>query len=151
MNDLFHILFNYLMIDVIFGNASSYILPIILASTLIDLDHIPHILKSGKKILKKGLGEKSRSFLHELIGLIIITCISAVAYFIVADKMLVKIIYACLLAHLVLDFLTGKSRIFYPFSKRVFISPLQKTQKTKIIFEIIATIIIIGVFIKWTY
>ena len=56
MNVLFHFLFNYVIIELVYGNARDYIIYILFFSTIIDLDHIGYIIKTimNKKKIVKG-------------------------------------------------------------------------------------------------
>lgn len=140
MNALFHILFGYIIIELGFGNANQYIIPIIIASTIIDLDHIPYLIIQNKNLLKIGLGERSRTVMQELLGLLLISIVIFVLFFFVADKMLLKVVYLSLILHFAVDFATGKTRPFLPFSKEVLVSPfVPQERKKKVVFEIIMT------------
>ncbi len=142
MNTLFHFLFSYIVVDLVYGNAQPYIIPIALASVLIDLDHLPYILRMRTRLIDEGLGELSRTFLHETPGLVLVSLILLPLYFILQDQILVRVVILSVLLHYVLDFSAGKSRPFHPFSKLVMTSPwVAQELKIKILFEICATII----------
>lgn len=142
MNTLFHFLFNYIFIELAFGNASQYLLPIIIASTIIDLDHLPYLFVQNKNILKNGLGERSRTFMHELLGLFLISLFILILFFFVSDTMLLKVIYMSFILHYVVDFAAGKSRPFHPFTNIVLATPfISQEPKKKVLFEIIMTTI----------
>jgi membrane-bound metal-dependent hydrolase YbcI (DUF457 family) len=142
MNTLFHILVNYFILRGIFGPAvNSYIPVMIIASAVLDLDHIPYLIRNFRNILKKGIDHESRSLFHEFAGLVIVTVFSAAFYLLSKDKALPVIISVSLYLHLIVDFLVGDSRPFHPFSERVVKSPLGlTTRKKRIAFEIIAVV-----------
>ncbi len=142
MNTLFHFLFSYIIIELGYGNASQYLVPIFIASTILDLDHIPYFFIQNKNLLKNGLGERSRTFIQELLGLLLISAVILVLFFFVADKMLLKVVYVSFILHYAVDFATGKTRPFLPFSKEVLVSPfISQEPLKKVLFEIIMTII----------
>jgi len=117
MNFLLHFLLAYLVIESVLGNASSYFIFILVFSIIIDLDHIPYTLKTGKALLRKKFGSESRTRFHELYGLSLLSagvCLFSV-FFGVA---LMQIIALSLVLHYAADFLLGKTRPFYPFSKK---------------------------------
>lgn len=140
MNILLHLLLNYLVIDSLFSNTSNYVIYIIIFSTIIDLDHISYILKVRKNLLHKKFGSESRSRFHEFYGLILFLLgISILSPFF--DLILIEIIALSIILHYATDFLFGKTRPFYPFSKKevnLGICP----EKYKISFEIILTLIL---------
>lgn len=146
MNTPFHFLFSYIIVELGYGNASQYLVPIIVASAILDLDHIPYYFVQKKNILKNGLGERSRTFVQELPGLFLISLIVLILSFVVSDTMLLKVVYLCFILHYTVDFAAGKTRPFYPFSKTVLVSPfVSQERKKKVLFETIATAIA-GVF-----
>lgn len=146
MNTLFHFLFSYIIVELGYGNASQYLLPIILASAILDLDHIPYYFVQKKDILKNGLGERSRTFVQELPGLFLISLAILILSFIVSDTMLLRVVYVSFILHYAVDFAAGKTRPFYPFSKTVLVSPfVPQERKKKVLFEAVATAIA-GVF-----
>lgn len=140
MNVLLHFLLSYIVIDSVFGNAFDYIVYIFIFSTIIDLDHIPYILKVKKNFLRKKFGSESRSRFHEFYGLILFSLgIAILSLFF--DIVLMKIITISIILHYAADFLLGKTRPFYPFSKKeVFLHICP--EKYRIHFEVILTLIL---------
>jgi len=144
MNIVFHFLFNYLFLDAVFGNASSYLVIIFVFSVILDFDHLPYLIKNGRAVVKKRFGSESRTRLHEIYGLAVISAISCLLYLLM-DKQLVVVAASCLVLHLCIDFLTGKSVPFSPYSKReVIIGISPSGYAKKIVFET-ATTFILGV------
>ncbi len=103
MNTLFHFLFSYIIVELGYGNASQYLLPIILASAILDLDHIPYYFVQKKNILKNGLGERSRTFLQELPGLFLISLAVLILSFVISDTMLLRVVYLSFILHYTVD------------------------------------------------
>jgi len=117
MNTLLHFLISFIIIEIVFGDAKSYILLIILFSMLVDLDHIPYLINVKKNVFKRKFGAESRSFLHELLGLSIFSLIICILFFFISLRLL-QIISLCILLHFSLDFLFGITRPLYPISNK---------------------------------
>lgn len=141
MNILFHFLFNYLIINALLGNAFDYIIPIFIFSIALDLDHIPYLLKHSRSIVKKKFGSESRTRFHELYGLTLFSILVA-ALFPFFELKLIKIVALSLVLHYAIDFLIGKTRPFFPFSKKEVFLHLSPEKKYKIPFEIVLTLIV---------
>jgi len=126
MNTILHFLLSFVFVDIIFGNAKNYILPILLFSVIVDLDHIPYLLKVKKDLIKKRFGAESRSIFHELVGLFVFSLIFCISFFFLPLN-LIRIISFCLVIHISIDFLFGTTRPFYPFSnKKIFLGLFSK-------------------------
>ena len=139
MNILFHFLFNYWVVDHTIGNAAQYKWFILAFSTFIDLDHIPYIISIKGDLIRKKFGSASRTRLHELYGLTIFSVAFSIFSFFY-DPILAKVMALCIVLHLGIDFIIGRTRPFYPFSKQeVFLRICP--DKYRIPLEIIATLI----------
>lgn len=149
MNSFFHFFINYAIIEAVTGSASQYMLAIAISSVVLDVDHLPYMFSKGRLLLREGLGEKCRTFLHELPGLAMISAVFFALYHVAKDKTLVAVAYSCLALHLLMDFTFGMSRPFYPFSKQVFVSPLAitSTKRKRFLFEIAATLLALVLFL----
>lgn len=144
MNPLLHFLISYIFVDAIFKNAKEYFLIIFISSTFLDLDHLIYIFKKRKKIFKERFGAKSRSILHEFLGMFILFFFASILYFIL-DEIFVKLFCLCLLFHYALDFLIGESRPFYPYHKKE-IKIIELSRDSRLILEMLLTIIFLLVF-----
>lgn len=139
MNILFHFFFNYLFIDVFFGNAWSYALIIFIFSIFIDFTHLPYLFRVREGVVKKRFGSGSRTRFHEIYGLTLFSALLCISYFF-ADRIIIEIASTCIVLHFSVDFLAGKSMPFYPYSKReVFLHVLPYGYRKKILFEILST------------
>ncbi len=142
MNILLHFFLNYLIIDLVFGNAWTYAPIIFIFSLLIDLDHIPYTLRTGRSLAKKRFGSESRTRFHEMYGLALTSILMSVFYLFL-ETALVQIIALCLVLHFASDFFLGKTRPFYPVSgKEVFLGFCE--QKYRIPLEAVLTLILGG-------
>jgi hypothetical protein len=121
------------------GNASNYIIYILIFSTIVDIDHIPYILKVKKNLVHKKFGSESRSRFHELYGLTLFSL--GISIFSFLDIILIKVITLSVVLHYATDFLLGKTRPFYPFSKKeVFLNICPERHRIR--FEIALTVIL---------
>ena len=142
MNIFFHFFFNYLLIDVFFGNVWGYVVVIFISSVLIDLTHLPYLLKIRGGVAKKRFGAESRTRFHELYGLALLAALLCVFYFFM-EKLIIEIAAMCIALHFAVDFLTGKSMPFYPYSKKeLFLHIFPYGYRNKILFEIFSTALV---------
>ncbi len=141
MNVVFHFLFNYLVINALFGNAWGYIAVILVSSVFIDFTHLPYLLKVREGVVKKRFGSECRTRFHEIYGLTLFAMFLCALYFFIGN-VTAEIAAMCLVLHFATDFVAGKSMPFYPFSKtEVFLGIFPYGYRNKIIFEIASTII----------
>lgn len=140
MNTLLHFFLSYLVVEGALGSAYQYSIYILLFSVILDLDHIPYLARTGKKILRKKFGAESRSRFHELYGLTLFSA-AASAFSFFLDIALAKVIALSIMVHYAADFLVGKSRPFYPFSKKE-VSLGMLPDKYRMHFEILLTMIL---------
>lgn len=142
MNTVFHFLFSYVFVDFITGgNAWNYILVIFVFSVAIDLTHIPYLLKKRGRIVNERFGSGSRTRFHEMYGLVLFSFLLCIIFFF-TGPVLAGIAALCLLLHFSIDFISGKSMPFYPYSDReVFLGMMPYGYRNKIVFEIAATLI----------
>ena len=143
MNLIFHFLFNYLFVDFITnGNAWNYIFVIFVFSVLIDLTHIPYLLKKKSRVMEERFGSESRTRFHEIYGLAVFSFILCLAFFFF-DLAFVSTAALCLLLHFSVDFISGKSMPFYPYSDtEVFLGLMPYGYRNKIAFEVLSTLIL---------
>jgi len=113
MNIVFHALLGLLLAELFGINSIPGILVGVLFSVFPDFDHIPHV----KKAIRSGrFGVESRSSLHELVGLVLLSLGSLAVSVIHPHLSLLG--FSCGLSHFIVDFLTRPSRPLYPFSSR---------------------------------
>src|SRR3990172_8707098 len=97
MNFLLHFLIAYLAIENLFGNASQYIIQIFVFSNILDMDHLPYLLRVKHGVFRRKFGSESRSRFHELYGVALISfAISAISFF---DMALAKVIALSVILH----------------------------------------------------
>jgi len=115
MNTLLHFLLAYFVVQIVLGNAFEYIIPIFIFSVILDIDHVRYVLREKGKIKEKRFGYESRTRFHELYGFTIASVLISISF--MFDQMLAQIIGISIILHYAMDFIVGKSRPFYPFSK----------------------------------
>jgi len=113
MNIAFHILTGLLFAKIFGVRSLPGITMGVIFSIIPDIDHIPHL---GKALKTGRFGVGSRSTLHELVGLALITTGSLIIN--VAYPHLFPLTLSCGLSHYAIDLLTRPSRPLYPFSTR---------------------------------
>jgi hypothetical protein len=113
MNIAFHFLTGLLLAKLFGVNSLPGIAIGVIFSIIPDIDHIPHL---GKALKTGRFGVGSRSTLHELVGLALITTGSLIVK--TAYPHLFPLTLSCGLSHYVIDLLTRPSRPLYPFSTR---------------------------------
>lgn len=142
MNLLFHFLLSYLFVDLFFGNAWNYLIVIFVFSVLIDITHLPYLFKFRKNVIKKRFGSEARTRFHEIYGLTLFSAIGCLI-FLFFNQMIVEMAALCMILHFAVDFVTGKSMPFYPYSRtEIFLGISPYGYKNKIIFEIISTVLV---------
>ena len=142
MNVIFHFLFNYIFVGMVFGDVWSYLAVVFISSVLIDLTHLPYLFRVREDVVNKRFGSESRTRFHELYGLVLFSAILCILYFFV-DSTIVEISAMCLVLHFAIDFLAGKSMPFYPFSKReVFLHIFPYSYRRKLVFETVSTVLV---------
>lgn len=108
MNLVAHALVSY-AIGAGYGGGWPYIFVALFFGMLPDMDHLPHLERAIRTL---RFGCESRSFLHELPGLSLMSLI-AVA---LSPWLPMGLTYYPLIAHHLMDFLTRPTRPLYPFS-----------------------------------
>jgi hypothetical protein len=141
MNLIFHFIFNYVFVEFITGMAWDYIIVVFLFSVLIDLTHLPYLLKVRRNVVDRRFGSESRTRFHEMYGLIVFSFILCLAFFFF-DIIIISIAALCLVLHFSIDFISGKSMPFYPYSnKEVFLGLMPYGYRNKVVFELFSTLI----------
>ena len=113
MNIIFHALLGLLLAKLLGISFIPDVLIGVLFSVFPDFDHIPYL----RKAFRTGrFGVKSRSPLHELVGLIFVLFGSLVVKAVYPHLFLLT--FSCGLSHFIIDFLTRPCRPLYPFSNK---------------------------------
>jgi len=119
----------------------NYIYFALVSSGILDLDHIYFFIRDRAFFKQKGFKGQlhhARSFLHELIGVVLLSCISLIIF--CFDSKLASIFFITILVHLSQDFFTGISKPFSPFNKTE-IKLFDYTYKSKLIINLLTIII----------
>lgn len=142
MNNFFHFCFNFYIISLFYEVDKRWIIPIFIFSNLPDIDHIPHYLKNLKSFRHKALHIDVRSRFHELYGVVLVLLVlGGIILFKDEHSVMIEIALICLILHYVVDFLTGSTRPFYPYSTKQFkLVNWYRTFKERIIIEGVLTL-----------
>ncbi len=126
MNQLAHIFISYLVVDLIIPDAQQYLLPIILISLFMDIDHIPGYFKMFKMSKKKRkslnmdqLNKLVRSGIQEPLGVLVMLIILGVLYLLGIRDPVVLIAAIIIPLHWLVDFLTVHTRPLLPFNNKL--------------------------------
>lgn len=125
MNSLAHIFFNFFILH-FFVDVTQFIWPIIIFSIILDIDHIPGLIKYLFFMKKHDKTDTKlhhftdlfRTAVQEPIGIFIIVAILSTLSWFGVDSILLSISAACLILHWLLDFLTVHTKPFNPVSQK---------------------------------
>jgi len=140
-----HIFLSYLVYTSITPTPNLYLVPFLIASVALDLDHIPAYIMNKKKYHKVA-GTLWRTRLHELYGLILFSFIILIVWFF--NHLLAQILAVGIIMHYIIDFLTGETRPFYPYSKEKIQIFFIKNKQARTLLEILLFAGLIGL-ILW--
>jgi hypothetical protein len=120
---------------------TDYIFISLLSSGILDIDHIFMLIKNRSFFKKNGLKNtlhKARSYLHELIGFLIIGIITLILSFV--DLKLALVVGVLASVHLVEDVLMGISIPFNPIDKTE-INLIKQSNRIKIVTDVVILLI----------
>lgn len=155
MNTLAHTFIGYLSCALVFGKqiANENMLAIILFSILIDIDHIPGLIKylktskDKRKLLPENLlAQWFRSGIQEPIGIIFIIITLGFLWLLGIKSVIIPIGIICVLTHWIVDFLTVHNSPLAPFTNAVFVLKF-KTKKERFESELWITAISLILFL----
>jgi hypothetical protein len=139
MNFLFHFFFGYLLASQLFGIDARLVPLVLIVSALLDLDHIPYLLRKWRHVAKTGSwGSASRTRFHELYGALIASVLLCIAYFFFPLQ-IVMTVAICIMAHFAVDFLIGHTRPFYPYENTEVFCNFIPNRMTRLGIEIFLT------------
>jgi hypothetical protein len=93
---------------------TSYITAALISATILDLDHLPSVIKDWEIHRQNGFRAMhyARSVFHKLFGLLAAGILSALLF--LADPKLASVVFIAFTIHLAQDWLMGKSQPFRP-------------------------------------
>ncbi|MDD5040389.1 MAG: metal-dependent hydrolase [Patescibacteria group bacterium] len=140
-----HVAVNYAVWLGVYGNTTEYLLPFIIATVILDLDHaIPFINRRRHHNQLNASGWRTR--FHELYGVVLLSAIVCVVW--VFNKKLAPVLALGLLLHYSADILVGESRPLYPYADTKIQVFFKKNKTGRVVLEIICMFAFIG-FIIW--
>lgn len=144
MNELVHACVAYLVCSALIPNANEWLVPIVIFSIIVDLDHWPGVISilsgpaRGKKIDPHMFNcEVLRSAAHEIPGTILLLLLIFTLGLLGVNQTLLKIAAIGIVMHFIVDFLTCQTRPLYPFSDRK-VCLFFDTYRKRIISELVA-------------
>ncbi|MBN1646223.1 metal-dependent hydrolase [Candidatus Woesearchaeota archaeon] len=117
MNTIAHFLINLFIIGTIYPIGLKEVIIVLVASTIIDIDHIFTYFSAKHPNKKMFHSAKIRTKFHELYGIIFFSIIAGLLVILGVSKMIVQLIFLSYLLHIFVDFLFVHSRPMYPFDK----------------------------------
>ncbi len=123
--------------------ATTYVIAALVSGCIVDLDHLPSIIRDWKFYRQNGFTgniHRSRSVLHELIGLLAVGALSGLLF--LNDHKLASIVFIAFAIHLVQDWLLGKTQPFRPFDC-TFVQFFKLTAMQKVFIDL-ATLAVFG-------
>lgn len=108
-----------LMIAGVHPSETNYILTSLVVPASLDLDHLILLFARRKEFKKNGVVgnlHKARSFMHEMLGVLIMAI--AAVMIMVFDRKASTVIFFSYLIHVIEDMIMGISIPFYPVSMR---------------------------------
>lgn len=108
-----HILLSYAVCSAVVPEINTYLVPFLIASTIVDIDHVPaYILNKSKHAKIRGVLWRTR--LHELYGATFFSFAVIIVWLL--NQKLAQILAVSIIMHYIIDFLTGETRPFFPYS-----------------------------------
>lgn len=158
MNWIVHICLTYFILSFIIPDTQKYLLPIALFSIILDVDHIPGMIKElflNKKEraelirLPRKHMNLVRTAVQEPVGVITILILLGLLYFFGVKHILMTIAALAILIHWVIDFLFVSTMPLKPVNRKKSVKLFfgKETLKHKIEVRIIITIISIALFL----
>jgi len=138
-----HLAINYVVWLLVFGNTTDNLLPYLICSAAIDVDHVIPFLNNQKRPCASGW----RTRIHELYGMIVLSIPILVIWFF--NQNLARVIALALLLHYAIDFLVGESRPFFPYSQTKMQIFFKKNKRWRTVIEIIIPITVLGYILVW--
>ena len=97
------------------SNETPYILAALLSASILDLDHLIHVIRDRKMYQRLGYRgnlHHARSAFHELFGLLVAGVLSGLLFLV--DQKLARIVFSAYAIHVAQDWIIGKSNPLFP-------------------------------------
>lgn len=129
-----HILLSYVVYSAVAPEPNIYLVPFLVASIFVDMDHVPVYL-INKSRSTKICGASWRTRFHELYGATFFSLIIILVW--LFNQTLAQILAIGIIMHYIIDFLTGETRPFFPYSNEKIQIFFIKNKIWRIVLEII--------------
>lgn len=138
-----HLAINYVVWLLVFGNTTDNLVPYLIASVIIDIDHVIPLRNDKERPRASGW----RTRFHELYGMVALSIPLTIVWFFNHD--LAQVLALGLLLHYAVDFLAGESRPFFPYSQMKIQIFFKKSIRWRIVLEIGIPIIVLAYILIW--
>jgi hypothetical protein len=128
---------------------TTYIAAALISATILDLDHLPFIIKDWKFYRQNGFQGNmyhARSVFHELFGLLTVGVLAVLLFLI--DQKLASVVFIALCVHLAQDWLLGKFQPFKP-EDNTLVQLFRLTARQKVVIDLLTLAIFGGLWIAY--
>ena len=126
-----------------------YIAAALVSAAVLDLDHLPFIIKDWKFYRQNGFRgnlHHARSVFHELFGLLAAGVLAALLFMV--DQKLASVVFIALCVHLAQDWLLGKFQPFKPVDNTL-VDLFKLTFRQKVVIELLTLALFGGLWIAY--
>jgi hypothetical protein len=128
---------------------TGYIAAALVSATVLDLDHLPFIIKDWKFYRQNGFRgnlHQARSIFHEMFGLLAAGILAALLFRV--DQKLASVVFIALCVHLAQDWLLGRFQPFKPVDNTL-VHLFKLTFRQKMVIEVLTVILFGGLWIAY--
>ena len=149
MNPVPHMVLNYVILSLVIPNVREYLVPIALFAVILDIDHIPGLIRMLFTYWNQVEPDDStwvwRTALQEPVGILSLEIVLLVLYLLGIRGTLMLIASVSFALHWLIDVLTVHTKPFVPVDDRT-VSLFFHTRKQRVVSEVAATIISVALF-----
>jgi hypothetical protein len=128
---------------------TSYIAAALVSATIIDLDHLPFIIKDWKFYRQNGFRgnlHQARSIFHEMFGLLAAGILTTPLFLV--DQKLAGVVFIALCVHLAQDWLLGRFEPFKPVDNTL-VHLFRLTFRQKVAIDLLTLAVFGGLWIAY--
>lgn len=152
MNQLAHACITYVVLSFFF-TVSDYLIPIVVFSIILDVDHLPGYMKilfmskqHKKKLKIEDYVDLFRTTIQEPIGILTIEVLLGLLWLFGLRHEVILIAGASIFLHWLIDFLTVHTRPFDPLNKKM-VCLFFNSKTQRVYSEVVITVVSIVVFL----
>jgi hypothetical protein len=128
---------------------TGYIAAALVSATILDLDHLPFIIKDWKFYRQNGFRgnlHQARSIFHEMFGLVAAGILAALLFLV--NQKLASVVFIALCVHLAQDWLLGRFQPFKPVDNTL-VYFFKLTFRQKVIIDLLTLALFGGLWIAY--